>query len=128
MIIIFYPDPSSYKKLISKTTVVVYADKNVGECSTSTRATSCWTQRKCVKTAGYGYKKRCIKIRVQKICNLVIKETCKLCTKTLVKTCYKLHYGIRCYNSHVKVSCSRKVTKTSYQFNKVVKQYYINKW
>ena len=120
-------DPS-YKKLISKTRVIVYQDKNVGECSTSTKTLSCWKQQKCVQYINDGYKKRCIKIRVQQLCNLETTETCKLCTKSLLKTCYQVKYGTRCYNSHVQVSCARKVTKRSFQTNKLVKQYFIRKY
>ena len=119
-------DPS-HKKLISRRRVVVSV-KNLGQCSTSTKQTYCWRTQKCVQYTGYGYKKRCVRVRVQRRCNMVTTTTCKLCTKSLLKTCYRLHYGISCRKSHVKSSCGRKVSNKSFKTNVLVKTYFTRKY
>ena len=118
-------DPTIPKWNAYKVKVVVYRDKNVGECSTKTtnKPTACWKTQKCVKFLfGHGgYSRRCGRKVYQKICNYQRVETCKFCTKSVLKTCYT-HYSYnyhsyrwrsirRCKNGHPTVNCYRKVNR-----------------
>ena len=108
--------------------IIVYANKNVGECSKSTKIVACWKQQKCIKYIFRhgGYSRSCFQRAVQRMCNLVTLETCKFCTKYYLKTCQKFHHHhghhgiIKCNKrSHDMMTCNRQINKRSFQYNKI---------
>ena len=104
----FTVDPT-YKQLVSQKKVIVYANKNVGQCSTSTKKLNCWVRRTCIKYAVYGYKKRCVRVLVRTYCKYQITQTCLFCTKYYWRRCYKVNYAIKCYRGRNKKTCARKI-------------------
>ena len=134
---VYTPWVSTKPLITKKHKVIVYANKNVGQCSKSTKAIACWKQRKCIKYIFRhgGYSRSCIQMAVQRICNLETIETCKFCTKYYLRKCHKFvshhhgHHGIvKCNKRSVnKMSCTRQINQRYYQYNKIVKQYLTNK-
>ena len=123
----FITDSQGYRVLVSQRKVIVYANKNVGQCLKTSQKQNCWVKQTCLKYRGYGHKKRCVKLLVRTYCNFQITQTCNFCTKYYLKRCYKVHYGIKCYRGKNQTSCERKVTR-QYRITKLVNRKIVNKW
>ena len=109
----FISDPT-LKKLFSKKTIFVFRNKNVGQCKNAKRTVRCFFRSQCVKRNS-NYKNRCVKYLVSRFCIIQQTTTCKLCTKSFVRRCYKIKLGnkfvIKCTNSKPTTRCARRVTK-----------------
>ena len=108
-------DPT-HKRLVSRRTKYVFRNKNSGHCRTpqNGRKLRCFTKPRCIQRHSFN-RNECGKYLVYEYCIFQYTTTCKFCSKSFVRRCYRIkdgHEFVReCSNSKRTTRCTRKVSE-----------------